>query len=137
MQLKWILLFLTIMSVNAQSGQLAIEIIEQFDDSKVVAFIGEDDIENYPIWQKLENVPPLPVNEAVKLVQYHLNGGGQGVNSSVVKEIEIREIPRHPGYWHYLVKIKNNDAEGGKYRVFVVLMNGKLIPAIVEPDSFK
>ncbi len=137
MQSKWILLFLTIMSVNAQSGQLAIEIIEQFDDFKVVAFISEEDIENYPIWQKLENVPPLPVNEAVKIVKNHLNDGGHGVDSAAVREIELRELPRHPGYWHYLVKIKNSNAEGGGYRVFVVLMNGKLIPAIVEPDSFK
>jgi len=57
---RWLLLLLfMVISVNAQSFQPSIEIIEQFDDDRVIAFINETDIENYPQWNPLTEAPPL------------------------------------------------------------------------------
>jgi len=134
---KWVLLLLIIVSANTLAGKAAIEIIEQFDDFKVVAFVNEADIEDYPVWQSLVDTPPLPVNEAIRLVQGHLGEVGKSAETDVIKEIELREIPRHPNYWHYLVKTENNDFGPSRYGIYVVLMSGKIIPAIVEPDAFK
>ncbi|VAW56988.1 hypothetical protein MNBD_GAMMA07-2027, partial [hydrothermal vent metagenome] len=37
-------------------------------------------------------------------------------------------------HWHYLVKTEDNTAKT-KYNIYVVLMNGKVIPAIIEPQT--
>jgi hypothetical protein len=34
--------------------------------------------------------------------------------------------------WHYLIKTANS-AMRFKYNIYVVLMNGKVVPAIIEP----
>jgi ABC-type dipeptide/oligopeptide/nickel transport system permease component len=54
-----------------------------------------------------------------------------------IKEIELRKLPHYEQYWHYLVKVKSNDLEKVKYQVYVVLMNGKVIPALLETESYK
>ena len=137
MNYRWLLLALTIFSGNAQSYQSLIEIVEQFDDNKVVAFINEADIENYPVWHQLTEAPPLSIRSAIQALQNQYKANGDTLITEAIKEIELREISQHKNYWHYLVKIKNDDHQKNKYQVYVVLMNGKVISALIETESFK
>lgn len=135
MKHMYLLLLLAIFSGNAQSS--SIEIIERFDDIRVVAFVKEGDIDNYPLWHPLTEAPPLSISAAIEAVNnlYKVNDAELIVES--IQEIELRKIPNHKKYWHYLVKVKGNDDEKVKYQVYVVLMNGKVIPALIETESFK
>ncbi len=137
MNYKWLLLLLTIVSGSAQSYQPSIEIIEQFDDVKLVAFIKQSDLENYPLWQPEKQAPPLTVSQAIQAVHAFHKKNNENIVAETVKEIELREISRHKNYWHYLVKIKINSDRKSKYQVYVVLMNGKVIPALTETESYK
>ena len=69
MKLRYLFLLLAFTSVNAQSYQPSIEIYERFDDVKLVAFVNESDIENYPLWHSLSEVPPLSIADAIQAVK--------------------------------------------------------------------
>lgn len=131
----YLLLLLSILSGTAQSS--TIEIIERFDELKLVAFVNEGDIEDYPLWHPLTEVPPLSISAAIQAINdlYKVNGTELVVES--IKEIELRKLPHYEKYWHYLVKVKSADTESVKYQVYVVLMNGKVIPALLETESYK
>ncbi|HEC30027.1 MAG TPA: hypothetical protein ENI65_10625 [Gammaproteobacteria bacterium] len=133
---RWLLLLLTIVSINAQSFQPSLEIVEQFDDVRLIAFINEADLENYPLWHPLTEAPPLSIRNAIQAInQYKANNGK--LITGIVKEIELREMPHHSNYWHYLIKINIDPGKKPKYQVYVVLMNGKVIPALIETESYK
>ncbi len=132
-----LLLIVTIFSTNAQSYQSSIEIIEQFDDVKLVAFIRTSDLENYPQWQPVNEAPPLTIGKAIKAVHEYHHKNDTELATETINEIELKEIVHHENYWHYLVKIKTNDSKGANYQVYVVLMNGKVIPAITQTESYK
>ena len=138
MNYKGLLLLLTLaFSANAQSYQPSIEIIEQFDDVKLVAFIRESDLENYPQWNPVKEAPPLTINKAIQAVHdYHKKNNAE-LATETVNEIELKKMTRHEKYWHYLIKIKINGSDDAKYQVYVVLMNGKVIPALTETESYK
>jgi len=138
MNYKGLLLLLTLaFSANAQSYQPSIEIIEQFDDVKLVAFIRESDLENYPQWNPVKEAPPLTINKAIQAVHdYHKKNNAE-LATETVNEIELKKMTRHEKYWHYLIKIKINGSDDPKYQVYIVLMNGKVIPALTETESYK
>ncbi len=139
MNYKWLLLLLTltVSAANAQSYQSSIEIIEQFDDVKLVAFIRENDLESYPQWNPMKEAPPLTIDKAIKAVHdYHKKNNAE-LAAETVSEIELKKMARHEKYWHYLVKIKINSSDNAGYQVYVVLMNGKVIPALTETESYK
>ncbi len=139
MNYKWLLLLLTltVSGANAQSYQSSIEIIEQFDDVRLVAFIRESDLENYPTWNTMKDAPPLTIAQAIKAVHdYHKKNNAE-LAAETVNEVELKKITRHEKYWHYLVKIKINGGDDAKYQVYVVLLNGKVIPALTETESYK
>lgn len=137
MKFRFILLLLTIVSGNALAFQSSIEIIEQFDEVKLVAFINQNDIENYPLWHSLTEAPPLSISEAIQAVKKLYKSHNDKLGTEAVREIELRVMPHHKKYWHYLIKMKGDDNGKQKYQVYVVLMNGKVIPAIMETESYK
>ena len=119
---------LAVLSMNAHALEPKVEIFEQYDNLRVVAFINEKDIDDSPAWSP-DMVPPLTLSEATQAVRkFNKNGA--------VKEIEIRQMPSHEEKWHYLVKVLDDDMRS-KFDVYVVLMNGKVIPAIIEPQAYK
>jgi len=126
----YLLLSLFVVSTNALAYQPKIEIIEQFDNLRMIAFISKEDVDTNPVWNPdLEEIP-LTVFNAIKAVKKF--------NSDIheVKEIEIRPFPHHEKQWHYLIKV-SNDKMKSKYSVYAVLMSGKVIPAIIEPQGYK
>ena len=131
---RWITLSIAILTTSAYAFQPTVEIIEQFDNIKVVAVISEKDINNSPMWNPDIEAPPLNIKDALQSIR---KLSKQSKTTYSVKEIEIRSIKRHPGYWHYLIKTVSNDMNMRKYDVYVVLMDGKAIPATIEPESYK
>ena len=124
-----LLLILTI-SLNAYAFKPKVEIIEQFDDLKMIAFISEDDMQGNPEWNPDLAVPPLTVAEAIKAVRSLTK------KSKPIKEIEIRRVPNYENKWHYLIKSADSSMSSA-YDIYVVLMSGKVIPGIIEPQGYK
>ena len=118
------------LSTNAYAFQPKIEIIEQFDELSMIAFITKEDINANPEWSPELGAPPLTVVEAIQAVKKI------DKTSNAIKEIEIRTVPNHEKHWHYLIKISNDEMKT-KYNVYIVLMSGKVIPAIIEPQGYK
>lgn len=127
----WLFIFIFAFSANAHSYQPKVEIIEQFDNLKMVAFINMEDVNDNPKWMPGNNAPPLTVAEAIEVVNSFNN---KLKTTKPIVEIEIRQMSKHKGNWHYLIKVTNN-AMKSKYDIYVVLMSGKVIPAIIEPQS--
>ena len=133
MNYRWLTVFLITFSANAQPYQFKTEVIEQFDDVKVVAFVSEADIEHSMQWDPMKEPPPLSIEAAVNAINKQYLESTNGSGSLLVTEIELRQLPQHKNYWHYIIKGKA-DSEDIYY---FVLMSGKVIPAIVETESVK
>jgi hypothetical protein len=129
---RYLFMALLVFSANAYALQSKTEVFEQFDDLRMAAFISMNDIMNSPEWNPSLGTPPLTVDEAINAVR-------EFVNDSVpidVREIELRPIPNNKKHWHYLIKV-TNDKMKSKYDIYVVLMDGKIIPATIEPQGYK
>ena len=122
-------------SSSASAIEPNIEIIEQFDNMRTVAFVSIKDIEDSPVWYpgaSGDSTPPIGVDDAIHAVSAF--AGLRDANT--VKEIEIRPVPDYEDRWHYLVKV-TNDSSVSKFDIYVVLMSGKVLPAIIEPQAYK
>lgn len=137
MNLRWLAVMSILFCSAAQSSPFPIQIIEQFDDARIVAFINEGDVNDSAQWNPLEDAPPLSVTSAIEAVKQQYLKQNKTLASLSVREIEIRQVPQHKNYWHYLIKVKSKVGDTFKNTFYVVLMDGKVIPAIVEPKSFK
>jgi hypothetical protein len=137
MNLRWLAVLSMMFCATAQSSPFPIQIIEQFDDARIVAFINESDVNNSAQWNPLKDAPPLSVASAIEAVKQHYLAHNNSLDSLSITEIEIRQVPQHKNHWHYLIKVKSNIDLEFKNTFYVVLMDGKVIPAIVEPKSYK
>ncbi len=129
-------LLLAAVALQARAYQLPVEIFEYADDVKIVAFIDKKDIDESQNWRAFESAPPLSVNDALAAVKRHINARQPEIGGATLETIELRQIPQHPGHWHYMVKLKNGDPKH-PYHYFVVLMNGKVVPAVHEIAAVK
>ena len=130
---RWLPICLLVLSANANALQSKIEIIEQFDNLRMVAFVDKKAINESPEWNPNNDPPPLTIVEAIQAVK-QFNKGPKKLGA--IKEIEIRPVPNDEKHWHYLIKI-TNDLMKSKYSIYVVLMSGKVVPAIIEPQAIK
>jgi len=121
--------FLFLLS-NAYAYQPKVEIIEQFDNLKMIAFISQEDINSTPEWNPNLETPPMTTVEAIKALKKSIKALGS------IKEIEIRKIPKHNDLWHYLIKV-SDEKMTSKVSIYVVLMNGIVVPGIIEPQGYK
>jgi hypothetical protein len=80
----YIFIFALSVKAYAYAYQPKIEIVEQFDNLKMIAFINKEDVDNNPSWIPGSNKLPLTVAEAVHAV----NVLSKKLNTIV--EIEIR-----------------------------------------------
>ena len=128
------LLFAT--GVHAHGMTFPLEIIEYLDNTRVVAFVSEDDIARSRAWQPFEAMPPLSMGEALEALRKDLDSE-PGVTGMQLTGIELKPIPHHDRQWHYLVKLRVTRNGGDQARYFVVMMDGKVIPALKEPEMVK
>jgi len=136
MSIKYPAALLALLCISTQAHAFPLEIFENVAGNRVVAFIEESDIDKSIHWKPFDQAPPVTVEQATRAVFKHLGAEKDMVDTEIV-EIELRPIPHHEDQWHYMVKMKMQNNDEVKYRYFIVLMNGKVIPAIREPDSIK
>jgi len=129
----YLFIMMLALSSNIHAMQPKIEIFEQFDDLRMVAFLNADDITNSPAWNPDSGAPPLSVNQAVQAVKGFIK---TATAAGAIRKIEIRQVPKYAERWHYLFKVAN-DARKAKFDIYIVLMDGKVIPAIIEPSAYK
>ena len=129
------LILMSLISISAYA-QFPVEIVEYIEDTKVVAFIDEAQLDESMQWQPLLEAPPLSIAGAVDAIKNHL-ASVEGVSEYTINEIELKVLPHHEQYWHYLVKLHASINGNSNSYFFVVLMNGKVIPAVKESGSIK
>ncbi len=136
MSKKILLVLAFLFSSQVFAFEFPIEISEYIDDIKVDAFINEEDLNESRQWTPFESSPPLSMNQALMAIKDNEAGRIDFAETRVLG-IELKPVPHHKSYWHYLVKLKVKSEEGLETAYYVVLMNGKVIPAIKEPESIK
>ena len=136
MSLRMLVLPLVFFSVAVHASEFPIEIIEYVDQTKVVTFINEEDIDKTVAWVPFEGPPPLTIKDALVLVQ-KFTAPDPEMAGAQLTEIELRRIPHHEIHWHYVVRMKVRTGGKPRSRFFIVLMNGKIIPGLREPEAIK
>lgn len=133
---KLLPLLALLFSVKILAYEFPSEIIDYIDDTKIVAFIKEGDIDAASTWSPLEASPPLTMYGALENINEYMASDTELAKASLVG-IELKQIPHHKRYWYYLVKMRTTHNDTPEHRYYIVLMNGKIIPAIREPGSIK
>ena len=136
MLLRVLALPFLLISATVNASELPTEIIEYVDDTKVATFINEDDIDSVTPWVPFDGPPPLTTADALALVQEFI-GRDTEIADSELRAIELRRIPHHELHWHYVVRMKTRTRDKPRSQFFTVLMNGKIIPGITEPEGIK
>lgn len=131
---RLITVVILISATSAYASQSNVELYERFDDIRVVAVINIEDINNSPVWNPGFDPLPLSADGAIQSIRDFIK---QTNMIGAIEEIEIRTIKNHPGHWHYLSKVATNDTSSSGYKMYAVLMNGKVIPAFIQPDAIK
>lgn len=128
-------LVIVISATSAHASPSNVDLYERFDDIRVVAVINIEDIDNSPMWNPGFAPLPLSVDGAIQSIREFIK---QPNTMGAIEEIEIRAIKDHPGHWHYLFKVTSNDTNSSSgYKIYAVLMNGKVVPAFIEPGAIK
>jgi len=137
MFLRLLPLLLLLPSANTYANKFPIEIIEYLDNTKIVAFINEKDMEKTLAWSPADGTtPPLTMENALKAIQKY-TATDSALTHAALQEIELKQIPHHEKQWHYLVEMKTKDADKSESHYLIVLMNGKVLPGLQEPDGIK
>jgi hypothetical protein len=136
MLLRMLVLPFVLFSATVHASEFPIEIIEYIDQSKVAVFINEEDIDRTLPWVPFEGPPPLTIADALALVQTFIAPYPEMADSQLT-EIELRRIPHHELHWHYAVRMKAHTRGKPQSWFFIVLMNGKIIPGLREPQAIK
>ncbi len=118
---------------SAGAETFPLELIEQFDEARVVAFIDKAELENSPAWQPLDQPPPLTIAAALERLAAFVQQRGEELSKLKVTEIELRPVSGFPDRWHYLVRT----ATPAGPRFYAVLMNGRVVAAVREPEPVK
>ena len=136
MVIRLVVPMLLLLSGKVLAFDFPIEITEYVDEVRIAAHINKDDLKNSLPWSPFEGPPPLSIHEALKAVQEYMKNDTDFA-SGVLDEIELRRIPHHEKDWHYLVRMKYQSDDTVQSHFFLVLMDGKVISAIKEPESIK
>lgn len=113
-----------------------LEIFEYLDNVKLVAFIPESDIDESTDWQPGQGKPPLDIPALSARVNQYLQEQDIAGTASI-ERIELRPLPHRESHWHYLVMLQLVTGGRTQNQYLFILMNGKVIPAIKEPESYK
>jgi hypothetical protein len=134
---KWfITLSFLLLASKALAFEFPIEVIEYMDDVKVVAYIDRHDIDKEKRWHPFQEQPPISIHDALRAVKAFIDST-ENFTDITMTGIELKHIPHHEAHWHYLVKVRYRTDGVLKPHFFVVLMDGKVISAIREPESIK
>jgi len=136
MSLRWLVLLVPLYSVSAYAYDWPIEIIEYVDNARVVATLSQGDIDESADWKPAGAAPALSIKKVAAIAR-DFAAANEGWEGATLEEIALRRIPHHEDKWHYMVKMKTEMDDQVSYHYLVVLMNGKTIAALREPESVK
>lgn len=131
-----LMLLLLLFSGKALAFDFPIEVTEYIDSTKIVAYINKNDINKKLQWAPFDGPPPLSIADALQAVHKYIKLDVDFSNTSLTG-IELKRIPHHEKSWHYIVRIKYKTNGVMQPHFFIVLMDGKVISALKEPDSIK
>ena len=131
---RLLILVIAISAASAHAAQTSENLYERFDDLRVVIVINIEDIDSNPAWNPGSDPLPLSVDGAIQKIQDFIKPPN---TLGAIEKIEIRTIKNHPGHWHYLFKVIADSTHSSGFEMYAVLMNGKVIPAFIEPDAIK
>lgn len=131
-------LILSLFSQAAFAIQFPLEIIEHFDDTKIVIYVQQADIDKAPSWSPAEGAPPLTIEGLVKDIQKRNSQSKESADLQI-RKIELKPILHNEkqNRWYYLVRMKAIRNGSTHVEYVAVLMNGMVLPAIREPDPYK
>ncbi|MDT8282152.1 MAG: hypothetical protein RQ982_04980 [Gammaproteobacteria bacterium] len=136
MFIRYLPFLLLLLTSRILANEYPVEIFEYLDDTKVVAFLKNSDIDKTAEWVPLETEVPLNINSALKAIS-DLAATDDSLKLISLTSIEIKQIPGHPNHWHYLVEMTTENTGKIQPQYFIVLLDGKVIPAVKEPEGFK
>ncbi len=133
-------LLVTVMAIIATGVATAapwpLEIIDHLDNATLVIYANESDLESSPKWSPEEGAPPFGLSDLLKAVG---DWKKQNNYADGIEKVELKPIAHHEkeGRWYYLVQLKDLEDDGHAHRYLAVLMNGKTIAAVKEPEAYK
>ena len=133
---RWPALLALLIAASAQAFDFPIQVIEYVDDTKVVASIQEEDMNAGQPWRPFEDAPPLSVEQALEAVAGAI-ASDPVLADATLDEIELRRVPHQENHWHYMVKLKTEAPTPHHTHYYVVLMNGKVVPALKQPRMIR
>ena len=135
MSLRLLPLLVLLFSTKLYAYEFPLDVNEYIDDVKVVAYINNSDIKPELSWQPFAGVPPLSMAAALQAIQEYASKAD--LEDLTLTGIELKPIPQYENQWHYLVKVKSEVDEVLESYYYIVLMDGKVISALKQPDSIK
>lgn len=137
MSYKLLIGVLLLIAQNTFASQFPLVIIEPFDESKIVIYTTEKDIEKSPAWKPADGTPPLTIEKLIADINKH-NAKHPKLANSIIHEIELKPILHHEkqNRWYYLIQMQGGGKQPHRHYL-AVLMDGKIISAIKEPESYK
>lgn len=136
MIIRFLLALLATAGASGTSHSFPIELMEYVGTHRVVAFIDAKDVEAVPTWRPFQGPPPETMEEALEDVRDYV-AADEIFESARVEQVSLRQIPHLEDRWHYVVALETNEGAETRNRYLVVLMNGKIVPAIEAPQSIK
>ena len=137
--LSALLILMTILVGNkALANEFPLEIIERFADARIVIYTQKNAIEESPTWSPSEGAPPLTIEILVKTIQ-KWSAADPNLAKSTIRKIELKPISHYENLdrWYYLVQLKIESQDHSGMHYVAVLMNGKILSAIREPETYK
>ncbi len=119
-----------------KSATWPLEIFEVMDNSKLVIFIKDKDIEKSPSWSPAQGKPPLSIEKVLDSVKKWI-AHNPDLNGLAVRGIKLKPINHHKNHWYYIVQLKSISEINKKPGYIAVLLSGQVVPAMVEPASIK
>ena len=115
-----------------------LEIIEHLDETKIIVYVKEADIEQSPTWNPAEGAPSFGLAEVLKAISKWDNNV-KGLANAHIEKIELKPIlhQEKKGRWYYLVQLRDTSGSKHDRHYLAILMNGKAFAAIEEPASYK
>ncbi len=128
---------LLLVSQQAFAAHFPLVIIEPFDETKIVIYVSETDIEQSPAWTPADGAPPLTIEKLIRDINRYKTRDPR-LAGAIVHEIELKPIQHHEkqNRWYYLVQMKTTKNKPHRHYL-AVLMNGKILSAVKEPESYK